>query len=144
MAAACYRQWTEQAPDDPEAWHMLAAVTGEAVPERAGDDYIQRLFDRFADSFDEQLQRLDYQAPQLLAALIAGQWPTPDSTLQILDAGCGTGLCRGSRRTLGDLIGGPRTLQRRFDQAAGCGGRCRRRRLFCRGLRSSGAAATMW
>ena len=92
-AAACYRQWTEQAPDDPEAWHMLAAVTGEAVPERAGDDYIQRLFDRFADSFDEQLQRLDYQAPQLLAALIAGQWPTPDSTLQILDAGCGTGLC---------------------------------------------------
>lgn len=92
-AIACYRQWTEQAPDDPEAWHMLAAVSGENAPSRATDDYVKLLFDRFADSFDQQLKRLEYQAPQLLAAVVAAQWPNPDSTLRILDAGCGTGLC---------------------------------------------------
>lgn len=92
-AIACYRQWAEQNPDDPEAQYMLAAVTGENVPERAADRYIQDLFDGFADSFDKNLQGLDYQAPNLLAAVIAMEWPTPDAALQVLDAGCGTGWC---------------------------------------------------
>jgi predicted TPR repeat methyltransferase len=92
-AVACYRQWAEQNPDDPEAQYMLAAVTGENVPERAADRYIQDLFDGFADSFDKNLQGLDYQAPNLLAAVIATEWPTPDAALQVLDAGCGTGWC---------------------------------------------------
>jgi predicted TPR repeat methyltransferase len=92
-AASCYRQWAEQNPDEPEAVYMLAAVTGENVPERAADRYIQNLFDGFADSFDKNLQGLDYQAPNLLAAVIATEWPTPHAVLQVLDAGCGTGWC---------------------------------------------------
>ncbi|MCC8999297.1 MAG: tetratricopeptide repeat protein, partial [Candidatus Contendobacter sp.] len=92
-AADCYRRWTCQYPDDPEARHLLAAVTGEDVPDRAADGYMQALFDRFAQSFDQQLQRLNYQAPHLLATAIAAQWDTPNSTRHVLDAGCGTGLC---------------------------------------------------
>ena len=92
-AADCYRRWTCQYPDDPEARHLLAAVTGEDVPDRAADGYMQALFDRFAHSFDQQLQRLNYQAPHLLATAIAAQWETPNSTLNVLDVGCGTGLC---------------------------------------------------
>lgn len=92
-AVACYRQWAEQSPEEPAARYMLAAVTGDNVPSRAADDYLQALFDGFADSFDQKLQRLDYQAPELLATLVAAEWTTPDSTLQVLDAGCGTGLC---------------------------------------------------
>ena len=92
-AAACYRQWLEQSPNEPEAWHLLSAVTGENVPDRASDRYMQNLFDHFADSFDANLERLGYQAPNLLAAVVAAEWATPDAALQVLDAGCGTGLC---------------------------------------------------
>ena len=92
-AADCYRRWTRQYPDDPEARHLLAAITGEDIPVRAADGYMQALFDRFAHSFDQQLQRLEYQAPSLLATAIAAQWETPGPTLRVLDAGCGTGPC---------------------------------------------------
>lgn len=92
-AADCYRQWLQYDPDNPEARHLLAATTGEDIPNRAADGYMQALFDRFAPSFDRQLQQLQYQAPDLLAAAIAVQWPTPSPTLCILDAGCGTGWC---------------------------------------------------
>lgn len=92
-AADCYRRWLQQQPDNPEAKHLLAAVTGEEIPVRAADGYVQALFDRFAHSFDQQLQRLQYQAPDLLAAAIATQWQTPNQTLRILDIGCGTGWC---------------------------------------------------
>ena len=34
-SADCYRKWTQHHPNDPEAWHMLAAVTGENAPSRA-------------------------------------------------------------------------------------------------------------
>ena len=91
--ADCYQRWVRQYPNDPEARHLLAAVTGEEVPDRAADGYMQALFDRFAHSFDQQLQRLNYQAPHLLATAIAAQSETPNSTLNVLDAGCGTGLC---------------------------------------------------
>ncbi len=92
-AADCYRQWTHLYPDEPEARHLLAAVTGENAPDRAADGYMQALFDRFANSFDQQLQRLQYQAPNLLVAAIAAHGVTPHSALHVLDAGCGTGLC---------------------------------------------------
>ncbi len=90
---ACYREWTRHYPDDPEARHLLAAVTGENIPVRAADGYMQTLFDRFAEDFDQQLQRLDYRAPSLLATAIATEWKTPNPILRVLDAGCGTGLC---------------------------------------------------
>jgi len=47
---------------------MLAAASGEDVPARADDRYIVKTFNRFAASFDEKLQRLEYCAPQLVAA----------------------------------------------------------------------------
>jgi predicted TPR repeat methyltransferase len=73
---------------------MLAACSGENVPLRASDAYIRVTFDAFADSFDEMLlSRLDYQAPELLAASLAEVLQPRDPVHDILDAGCGTGLC---------------------------------------------------
>ena len=92
-AAAVFREWMAQDPDDPQARHHLAAVTGVGVPERAPDDYVVDVFDRFARSFDERLAALDYQAPRLVGELIAAQLPPPRRDLDVLDAGCGTGLC---------------------------------------------------
>lgn len=92
-AVQVYRDWLQRVPDDPLALHMLAACGGAPPPGRAGDRYVRELFDGFASSFDEQLlHNLDYRAPQLLADALA---PLLDgrSGLEILDAGCGTGLC---------------------------------------------------
>jgi predicted TPR repeat methyltransferase len=90
---------------------MFAAMTGEHVPERAGDEYIARLFDSFSGSFDAQLRSLEYRAPELLCAAVLGELPA-GQTQVVLDAGCGTGLCgpllrSAARRLLGvDLSAG--------------------------------------
>src|SRR3546814_6752733 len=52
------------------------------------------IFDQFAHDFDEVLAKLDYQAPKLIEGAVA-RWLAGQeaSDLDILDAGCGTGLC---------------------------------------------------
>lgn len=93
-AAEVYRQWLELEPAQPMARHMYAACTGEAVPERAQDDYVEQTFDGFAASFESVLnERLDYQAPRLCGELLARVLPPPARQFVMLDAGAGTGLC---------------------------------------------------
>jgi predicted TPR repeat methyltransferase len=93
-AGEVYRQWLEQEPDHPTARHMYAACTGDGVPERAPDDYVEQAFDHFAASFESVLnERLNYQAPQRCADMLARHLPAPQKQYVMLDAGCGTGLC---------------------------------------------------
>lgn len=93
-ARQAYRDWLEREPDNPVPRHMLAASGGAEAPVRAGDDYVRDTFDGFAESFDEQLlKNLDYRAPEVLTAALASVLPAPAASLDILDAGCGTGLC---------------------------------------------------
>lgn len=94
-ASEVFRQWLSDAPDHPVARHMYAACSGKDVPARAADDYIEHTFDRFAGNFDAQLQdRLEYKAPEIVtAALAKALQQAPAAQLDILDAGCGTGLC---------------------------------------------------
>jgi len=91
-AADIYRKWLQLEPANATARHMLAAMTGEAVPERADDEFLKRLFDGFASNFDEQLAALGYRAPELLVSAL-GDHVRSDGQLVVLDAGCGTGLC---------------------------------------------------
>jgi len=93
-AAEVFRQWLEQEPEQPMARHMYAACSGVGVPERAADDYVEQMFDRFASSFEEQLQvKLGYKAPELVCEALKRHLPAADRQLDVLDAGCGTGLC---------------------------------------------------
>ncbi len=92
-AASIFRQWLEKEPDSAQARHHLASVTGEQVPERASDDYVSEVFDHFSTSFDERLSRLEYQAPRLVGERVARLLGQPAATLDIVDAGAGTGLC---------------------------------------------------
>ncbi|MHB8477404.1 MAG: tetratricopeptide repeat protein [Casimicrobiaceae bacterium] len=105
-ARAVYQQWAEEVPDDPTPRHMLAAATGQGVPERADDRYIVQTFDGFADSFDEQLAGLGYSAPQLVAASLIAHPLYLTGRAAVLDAGCGTGWCGPLlRSTAGHLVG---------------------------------------
>lgn len=93
-AAEVYRRWMDVMPDHPTPRHMHAACSGVDVPQRAADDYVERTFDLFAESFEQQLQqKLSYRAPELVAEAAAKVLRAPGRALDILDAGCGTGLC---------------------------------------------------
>lgn len=92
-AAEVFRGWLAAEPTNPVALHHLAACTGQGVPTRASDAYVERTFDAFAASFDAKLELLDYRAPQLIAAEMHKAYGSPGGALDVLDAGCGTGLC---------------------------------------------------
>jgi predicted TPR repeat methyltransferase len=107
-AEACwvYERWAEQLPDDPTPRHMLAAISGQSVPDRADDRYIVKTFDSFADSFDSQLTQLGYSAPQLVASRLIDHPLYLSGRATLLDAGCGTGWCGPLlRSTAARLIG---------------------------------------
>ena len=92
-AAVLLNEWLAESPDNPVALHMLAACqTGEA-PARASDGYVEQVFDQFATSFDAKLEALGYRAPELVAQALAAAAGPGQAQLDIIDAGCGTGLC---------------------------------------------------
>jgi len=93
QAVAIFEEWLRDEPDDPVARHMLAACSGRDVPLRASDAYIERTFDSFAASFDAKLAQLLYRAPALVAAMLEDADVGASGRLDVLDAGCGTGLC---------------------------------------------------
>jgi predicted TPR repeat methyltransferase len=97
-AREVFRAWLDRDPGNPIPMHMLSACSGEAAPIRASDAYVRTLFDELADGFDEHLATLEYRAPQLVGAAVAASWPEPRGNRDLLDAGCGTGLCGGFLR----------------------------------------------
>ena len=105
-AIEVYRQWLDEEPENPIARHMLAACSGRDVPTRAADDFLERTFDDFASSFEARLAMLSYRAPALIVAMLEHSGIQPSRSLDVLDAGCGTGLCgqlvaRYARRLVG-------------------------------------------
>lgn len=92
-AAEAFRLWLRAEPGNPVAQHMLAACSGEGVPLRASDAYIEQTFDGFAASFDAKLEMLSYRAPRLVATAVERAVGPAAARLDVLDAGCGTGLC---------------------------------------------------
>ena len=92
-AIRIFSEWLAEEPDDPIARHMLAACTGQGTPQRASDGFVATTFDSFAASFESKLAKLHYRAPRLLATLLEDASGTPARQFDVLDAGCGTGLC---------------------------------------------------
>lgn len=92
-AAAVYRAWIAEEPDNPIARHLLAACSGEDVPARADNAFVETIFDEYAEHFDTKLVKsLAYRGPEYIASALdlhlAGR-----TGLAVLDGGCGTGLC---------------------------------------------------
>jgi predicted TPR repeat methyltransferase len=87
------RTFLKHQPEDPIAKHMLASLGGSKIPSRADDQYIKQTFDEFANSFDNILAKLNYKAPELVSARLNQMFDGKSSKIDILDLGCGTGLC---------------------------------------------------
>lgn len=85
------KSWRDTEPENPIALHMLAAFRETDVPERCANRYIEATFDNFAHDFDSVLSRLDYAGPRLLEETLV-RLGFRESSLNVLDLGCGTGL----------------------------------------------------
>jgi predicted TPR repeat methyltransferase len=80
-------------PDDAVAKHLLAAYTHKDIPKRASDLYIKQTFDDYSATFDQALAQLQYQVPRLISERLIASAAKHRAPFDILDIGCGTGLC---------------------------------------------------
>ncbi len=111
-----YEDCLRRDPDHGVARHLLAALIGETSP-AAPKDYVEELFDDYAETFDQcLLNDLDYTVPDLirrkLDTLNAGiAYDT------VLDLGCGTGLVGAAIRDLCNEIHGVDLSAKMIEQA---------------------------
>ena len=92
-ATQVWQDWLACDPHNAVARHLLASTSGENVPVRCDDECVRQTFNEsFARTFDSQLARLEYRAPELIGDALKSIGHH-DSDLEVLDAGCGTGLC---------------------------------------------------
>jgi predicted TPR repeat methyltransferase len=90
-AIACFEEALRLDPGNDPVRHMIAALSGRSS-ERAPSEYVEQLFDHYAQNFDAHLvDVLKYSVPEKLADLLR---PRADGSAQwtIVDLGCGTGL----------------------------------------------------
>ncbi len=92
-AAAWYRQCLAIAPNDAIATMGLVALGQAPVPERLPDDVVLYVFDRNAGSYDANMRNLGYSTPAALLELLRADGGVADSSLDMLDLGCGSGWC---------------------------------------------------
>jgi len=91
-AVESYHQTIKLDPKNESAAHLIAALTAK-TPERAPSQYIEKLFDGYANKFDTHLvQDLEYRIPSELVALLKQAIELPCREWNVLDLGCGTGL----------------------------------------------------
>ncbi len=93
-ALSSFREALELDPSLERAGFLVAALAGEqcdTVPKQ----FVTALFDTHAYRFDANLvDELAYQIPAELRAAVNGYWGEPETeTLEVIDLGCGTGLC---------------------------------------------------
>jgi predicted TPR repeat methyltransferase len=91
-AIAAYKEALQRRPNSRRLQFQLASLTSDSTFDAAPADFVAALFDNYADTFDKHLvEGLQYRAPRLVvdAALAAAATDRAD----VLDMGCGTGLC---------------------------------------------------
>lgn len=93
LAIKCFRQYLEFVPDNKQIEFHIARLTG-ASPPAPPAEYVSQLFDQYAEHFDLHLvTKLSYMGPELIYAAVKDVLGSVAVKMDILDLGCGTGLC---------------------------------------------------
>jgi predicted TPR repeat methyltransferase len=115
-AIAAFRAALAGGKDVEVLHYALAALGAEPMPAAAPPAYVQALFDEYAHSFESHLvETLKYRAPALIAA--AAQKALPRGGLEVVDLGCGTGLCGPLLRPLARRLVGVDLSQAMLERA---------------------------
>lgn len=115
-AAHCFEQAIAHGADPEINGYFLASLRGAGTPQAAPREYVQQLFDDYADSFDEHLvDVLHYRAHESLVDTLKALGLGPFR--RALDLGCGTGLCGPLLQPLVDAVDGVDLAARMLDKA---------------------------
>ena len=119
-AAGCFERAIALGADDELHRYYLASVRGGSTPPAPPREYVQALFDTYADDFQSHLTgALHYQAHQVLVGNLppapAGRWRS------VRDLGCGTGLCGPLIKPAADRVDGLDVSERMLDQSRATG-----------------------
>ena len=94
MAIEYANKWLANFSNNPIAKHMGNAILNNKNIDKANDVYVKKIFDVFAEEFEEVLSSLEYQVPQKISNMLKDIYGDAGfKKMKILDAGCGTGLC---------------------------------------------------
>ena len=88
-ARRCFERVIALCPDDARARLMAAVLGGDPSLTRVPADHVSITYDAAADQFERKVQQRGDCSPALLRAALEPSRPG----LDILDLGCGTGLC---------------------------------------------------
>lgn len=93
LASTYFKKTIELNPDHQYASYLLSAITGQDSPEKSPESYVKGLFDHYAETFDEHLVNdLKYNVPVTMHSIFI-EFAKPVQTKNLLDLGCGTGIC---------------------------------------------------
>jgi predicted TPR repeat methyltransferase len=92
-------------PQNIDIKFALAALGGQSAPPQPPAATIVNLFDRYAPVFDQHLgEKLQYRAPQLIFDAVTAA--APAMRPNVMDLGCGTGLCGQLFRPIAESLSG--------------------------------------
>jgi predicted TPR repeat methyltransferase len=119
-AIKAYRQARICGADVDQVDYLLAALGAEAAPQSSPVNYVKDLFDNYAERFDTHLRDvLQYRTPELLLAALQN---ASTHFGDVVDLGCGTGLCGPLLRPFASSVTGvdlsPRMLEKARDGGA--------------------------
>ena len=95
-ALGVLRQVLEIDSSHSRARFLVTGLSGESDGncDTVAAGYVADLFDSYAASFDEHVVGvLDYKVPETIKALLLDAGHQPERAWNVLDLGCGTGLC---------------------------------------------------
>jgi len=118
-ARACYAQALARGVEREVFQHLLDAAEGAGTAQ-APPAYVRATFDSFAQQFDRHLvDTLDYHIPEMLSSAVRAL--SPPAQMDILDLGCGTGLCGDCLRDLARRLVGVDLAPKMLEVARGRG-----------------------
>jgi len=120
-AADAFRHALAADPTNTPARHMLASITGDTT-DAAPPEYVQRLFDGYAATFDHHLVGdLGYAVPLRMRQCVDRLTGDGAAFERALDLGCGTGLVGEQFKDIAKVLDGVDLSAKMIAKAAGKG-----------------------
>lgn len=112
------RAWFDNHPNNATARHFAGALGLTEPPSAASLDFIRDYFDMWADIYDETMAAQKYRGSVQLSRAVADAYGQPRGKLDVLDAGCGTGLLAAELEPYARILTGLDVSPRMLEHAA--------------------------